>query len=36
MRTRPDLMQGAELSKEDRKLLAEIETSGVLAREQKI
>ncbi len=26
MRTRPDLLQGAELSKEDRKLLAEIET----------
>ena len=26
MRTRPDLLDGAELSKEDRKLLAEIET----------
>jgi tRNA (guanine37-N1)-methyltransferase len=36
MRTRPDLLRGSELSKEDRKLLAEIETSGSSAREPKI
>lgn len=35
-RTRPDLLQGAELSKEDRKLLIEIEKRGASTREPEI